>query len=46
MNTCGECDFFNNGKCMASGFLGCTENDLLIVKSTDGACDTYFSEKE
>lgn len=46
MNTCGECSFFEKGKCLASGFLGCNNEDLAKVKLTDLACETHFSEKE
>jgi len=46
MNTCGECNWFSNGKCMQSGFLGCKDEGLLKVKDTDVACITHYEEKE
>jgi hypothetical protein len=45
MNTCGECIWFNNGHCNASGFIGCSIDDLLKIKQTDESCDS-FSEIE
>ena len=39
--TCGDCKSFNDGKCYQSGYLGCQEDDLLRVESSNLACDSF-----
>lgn len=46
MNTCGKCVFFQTGSCIASGYLGCEDSDLLKVLASDKACETHFEEIE
>lgn len=45
METCGVCLNNQNGKCIQSGWYGCSDGDLLDVNETDEACNS-FEEKE
>jgi hypothetical protein len=45
MNTCGECNFYKDGKCLKSGFLGCKNEDLISVDVNELACDSFVDSE-
>lgn len=44
MATCGECAHFDKGLCVASGWLGCTDEDLAQVTVNTNACEAYTED--
>lgn len=45
MDTCGKCEHIAKGKCILSGWYGCSDSDLATVKDNEVACES-FEEKQ